>query len=303
MGHTHKPEVLAGKTPGSLAWKVADSLVFSKVRKALGGRVRIFISGGAPLGHELADWFAAIGIRIFEGYGLTETSPVIAVNNQRAHRIGTVGKPLPNLEVKVADDGEVMVRGPSVFQSYWNMPEETQAAFADGWFKTGDVGHLDRDGFLVITDRKKDLIKTSGGKFIAPQPIENTLKSHIMIAEAAVVGDRHKFPAVVIVPDFSLLEKWARTNHVRFACREELVSSRRVRALYEQIVQEVNSNLAQFEKLKKVLLLAEEFSVANGMLTPTMKLKRKTLEERYRQSIQELYAEPATAETQLASHS
>ncbi len=297
-GHAHKSEVLAGRSPGSPAWKLARALVFSKVRKGLGGRVRVFISGGAPLGHELADWFATVGIRIFEGYGLTETSPVIAVNNQRAHKLGTVGKPLPNVEVKIADDGEVLVRGPSVFQSYWNLPQETRAAFADGWFKTGDIGHLDPDGFLVITDRKKDLIKTSGGKFIAPQPIENSLKSHIMIAEAVVVGDRHKFPAVAIVPDFPLLEKWARDNHVHFATREELVEDSRVRALYEGIVEEVNQDLAKFEKLKKFLLLPEEFSIANGMLTPTMKLKRRAVEERYRKQIQELYAEPGQASPQ-----
>ncbi len=297
-GHAHKGEILAGKVPGSLRWKLANALVFSKVRKGLGGRAKVFISGGAPLGRELADWFAAVGFRIFEGYGLTETSPVIAVNNQRAHKIGTVGRPLPNVEVNIADDGEVLVRGPSVFQSYWKLPEETRAAFADDWFKTGDIGYLDPDGFLVITDRKKDLIKTSGGKFIAPQPIENSLKSHLMVGEAVVLGDRHKFPAVAIVPDFPLLEKWARQNNISFGSREELIENPQVHALYEAIVQEVNQELARFEKLKKFLLLPEEFSIANGTLTPTMKLKRKAVEERYRKRIQELYAEPGNAATE-----
>src|SRR6266852_2749744 len=172
IGRTHKSEILAGKRPRSLRWKLADRLVYSQVRAGLGGRVEIFISGGAPLGRELAGWFATIGIRIHEGYGLTETSPVIAVNTPQAHKLGTVGKPLPNVDVRIAEDGEVLVRGPSVFQGYWNRREETANAFVDGWFKTGDIGALDADGFLSITDRKKDLIKTSGGKFIAPQPIE-----------------------------------------------------------------------------------------------------------------------------------
>jgi long-chain acyl-CoA synthetase len=300
VGERHKPEVLAGQRPRALSWKLADALVYSQVRKATGGRAKIFISGGAPLGRELADWWAKMGLRIHEGYGLTETSPVIAVNNPRAHKLGTVGKPLPNLEVKIADDGEVLVRGPSIFKSYWNMPAETAAAFVDGWFKTGDVGHLDEDGYLVITDRKKDLIKTSGGKFIAPQPIENSLTSHKLVAEAAVVGERHKFPAVLIVPDFAALEQWARENGVSVRSREEMVSDPRVRALYEGIVEEVNANLAKFEKLKKVLLLAEEFSIANGLLTPSLKLKRRVLDERYRAQIDALYAESAQPE-QVAS--
>ncbi len=175
-------------------WKIANRLVYSKVREGIGGRAETFISGGAPLGRELAEWYATIGIRIDEGYGLTETSPVIAVNNPSAHKLGTVGKPLANVEVRIADDGEILVRGPSVFKGYWNKAEETQNAFVDGWFKTGDIGHLDADGFLSITDRKKDLIKTSGGKFIAPQPIESSLKHNALIAEAVVLGDKHKFP-------------------------------------------------------------------------------------------------------------
>ncbi len=302
VGEQHKAEILEGKTPRSLRWKLANALVFSKVIKALGGRARVFICGGAPLGREVAEWYAQIGIRIFEGYGLTETSPVIAVNNQRAHRLGTVGKPLPNVGVRIADDGEILVRGPSIFKCYWNLPTETAAAFVDGWFKTGDVGYLDSDGFLVITDRKKDLIKTSGGKFIAPQPIENSLKSHVLVAEAAVVGERHKFPAVIIVPNFAALEPWAAENGIHIGSRQTLVTDPRVRALYEGIVEEVNQGLAKFEKLKKVLLLPEEFSIANGLLTPSLKLKRKVLEERYRPNIEALYAEPgAASEPQLAT--
>ena len=179
------------------SWKLANKLVFSKIRDGLGGRVETFISGGAPLGRELAEWFATVGIRIHEGYGLTETSPVIAVNTPVNHRIGTVGKILPNLEVRIAEDGEILVRGPSVFKGYWNRPEETQNAFQDGWFKTGDIGHIDADGFLSVTDRKKELIKTSGGKFIAPQPIENSLKLNPLVGTAAILGDKRKFAFVI----------------------------------------------------------------------------------------------------------
>jgi long-chain acyl-CoA synthetase len=269
--------------------------VFSKVRAGLGGRIAIFISGGAPLGRELAEWYADIGIRIHEGYGLTETSPVIAVNTPRDHKIGTVGKPLPNLEVRIADDGEVLVRGPSVFKQYWNKPKETQEAFVDGWFKTGDIGNLDADGFLSITDRKKDLIKTSGGKFIAPQPIENSLKHNALVAEAVVLGEKRKFPSVLIAPNFPALEDWARIHEVAFSSRAELVASPQVGALYEGVVEEVNQGLARFEKLKRVLVVADEFSAENGTLTASMKLRRKVVAERYRRQIDEMYVQAESA--------
>ena len=209
VGRAHVDEVLAGRRPASLAWWLANRLVFSKVRDGMGGRIRTFISGGAPLGKELAEWYAQIGIVIHEGYGLTETSPVIAVNTPSARKLGTVGRPLLNIELRIAGDGELLVRGPSVFHGYWNMPAETAAAFEGDWFKTGDIAHLDADGFLSVTDRKKDLIKTSGGKFIAPQPIENSLKSSSFIAEAAVIGDRRRFAAVILIPAFAALEEWA----------------------------------------------------------------------------------------------
>ncbi len=295
VGREHRAEILAGKTPTSTAWKIANALVYSKVRAGLGGRAESFISGGAPLGRELAKWYADIGIRIYEGYGLTETSPVIALNNPLAHKIGTVGKPLPNLEVRIAEDGEVLVRGPSVFKGYWNRPQETQEAMVDGWFKTGDIGNLDEDGFLSITDRKKDLIKTSGGKFIAPQPLENSLKHNALIAEAAVLGDKRKFPAVLIAPNFPVLEEWMRTNRIAFTSREELVAHPEVQYLYQGIVADLNRRLARFEQLKKVLLVAEEFSAENGALTASMKLRRRVVEERYRQKIDEMYAEAERA--------
>jgi long-chain acyl-CoA synthetase len=291
VGRANRPAILAGQTPTSSTWKLANELVFSKVRAGMGGNVETFISGGAPLGRELADWFATVGIRIHEGYGLTETSPVIAVNSPVNHRIGTVGKILPNLEVRIAEDGEILVRGPSVFKGYWNRAEETKNAFEDDWFKTGDIGQIDADGFLSVTDRKKDLIKTSGGKFIAPQPIENSLKLNPLIGTPAVLGDKRKFAFVIVSPNFAALEKWARSNEIDFSSRSELVASPKVQALYEGIVEETNQNLARFEKLKRVLLVPEEFSPENGALTPTMKLRRRVIEDRYRAQIDELYAE------------
>jgi len=295
VGQENRAEVLAGRTPTSRTWKLADRLLYSKVRAGLGGRVEIFISGGAPLGRELAEWYASIGILIHEGYGLTETSPVIAVNTPQAHKLGTVGKLLPNIEARIAEDGEVLVRGPSVFKQYWNKPKETQEAFVDGWFKTGDIGHIDEDGFLSITDRKKDLIKTSGGKFIAPQPIENSFKHNALVAEAVVLGEKRKFPSVLISPNFPLLEEWARGHELAFASRQELVAHPEVRALYEGIVEEVNRNLARFEKLKRVLLVADEFSAENGTLTASMKLRRRVVEERYLAQIEEMYAQAEAA--------
>lgn len=295
VGRTHKPEILAGHTPASRSWKLANKLVFSKIRQGMGSRVRTFISGGAPLGRELAEWYANVGIRIHEGYGLTETSPVIAVNTPVHHRIGTVGKTLPNLEVRIAEDGEILVRGPSVFKGYWNRPEETEAALVNGWFHTGDIGNIDADGYLSVTDRKKDLIKTSGGKFIAPQPIENSLKLHALISVAAILGDKRKFPAVMISPNFALLEDWARTNGISFSSREELVSDPSVQALYEGIVDGINQNLARFEKLKRVLLVADEFTAENGVMTPTLKLRRRVIEDRYRRQIDNLYSQAEAA--------
>jgi len=302
VGAANRQTILRGETPTSFSWKLADALVFSKIREGMGGRARVFVSGGAPLGKEIATWYADIGIRIHEGYGLTETSPVIALNNPINHRLGTVGKPMSNVEVRIADDGEVLVRGPSVFKGYWKMPEETAAVFEDDWFRTGDIGSLNDDGYLSITDRKKDLIKTSGGKFIAPQPIENSLKVNQYIAEAALLGDKRRFPAVLVIPSFEDLEQWARQHGVKFSSRKELVRAHQVQSLYQGIVEELNHNLAQYEKLKKVLIVPDEPSIADGTLTPSMKLRRRHLTDRYKKEIDALYAEseshqraPATA--------
>lgn len=294
VGRAHRQEILAGARPAAFSWRLADRLLFSKVRAGMGGKAEEFISGGAPLGRELAEWYADIGIPIDEGYGLTETSPVIAVNTPGARKVGTVGRPLANVEVRIADDGEVLVRGPSVFKGYWNRPEETQAAFVDGWFKTGDIGNLDSEGYLSITDRKKDLIKTSGGKFIAPQPIENSLKLNPLVGTAVVLGERRKFPAMLIAPHFPALEDWARANQVAFTSREELVANAKVQALYEGIIEDLNQNLARFEKLKRVLLVPEELSAADGTLTHTFKVRRRGIEDRYRSLIDDMYAKAET---------
>ncbi len=291
VGRENRETILKGETPKSTSWAIANKLLFGKVRTAVGGRVKYFISGGAPLGRELAEWYADIGIRIHEGYGLTETSPVIALNTPTHHRIGTVGCLLSNVEVRIADDGEILVRAPSVFRGYWNRPDETAKAFEGEWFRTGDIGNLDSDGYLSITDRKKDLIKTSGGKFIAPQPIESALKNHELISEAAVLGDRRKFAAALIRPDFDLLEAWAKENGVAHENRDQLIEHPKVLALYEGLLNDVNSRLAQFEKMKKFILIPDDFTIANGFLTPTMKLRRRAIEERYKREIEALYAE------------
>lgn len=297
VGERHKQDVADGKTPASPAWKLANGLVYSKIRQGFGGRSRAYFSGGAPLGHDMADWFCRMGIPILEGYGLTETSPTIAVNRRGAFKIGTVGKVYPDLQVKLAEDGEILVKGPTVFKGYWNMPEETRSAFVDGWFKTGDIGSMDSEGFLSITDRKKDLIKTSGGKFIAPQPIENALKANALIAQAAVIGDRRKYASVIVSPHFPLLEDWAHANDVSFASHAELTAAPKVRDLYRGIVEDVNKRLAHFETIKKILIVPDEFTVAGGEITPTLKLKRRVIETKYKQQIDELYQEPHPVET------
>jgi len=292
VGAKHKAEIARGETPNTLAWRVANRLVFDKIRQGFGGRSRAYFSGGAPLGKDMAEWFCSVGIPIMEGYGLTETSPTLSVNRRGAFKIGSVGKVNDGLELKIAEDGEILVKGPTVFQGYWEMPEETRNSFVDGWFKTGDIGELDSEGFLHITDRKKDLIKTSGGKFIAPQPIENALKSNVLIAQAAVIGDKRKYASVILSPHFPLLEDWAHANGVAFSSRQELVATAKVRDLYKGIVEDLNKRLAHFETIKKIVIVPDEFTVARGEITPTLKLKRRVIETKYKQQIDELYQEP-----------
>ena len=288
--------VYDGRRPSSLLWKVANKLVYSKVQEAFGGRVKVFVCGGAPLGIDTAKWFAAAGIALWEGYGLTETSPVIALNTPLKHRMGAAGFPMHNVELKVAEDGELLVRGPSVFSGYWQKPEATKECFdADGWFSTGDIGHFDTDGFLYITDRKKELLKTSGGKMVAPQPIENKLKNSVLVAQAALVGDKHKFISALISPNFVALEDWAKHRGIHAPSRADLVADSRIVALYSEIVREVNGSLANFETLKRFKVVAEEWTQETGELTPSMKLKRRVLTQQYAAVIEELYEDEATS--------
>ncbi|MGA8744184.1 MAG: long-chain fatty acid--CoA ligase [Terracidiphilus sp.] len=288
--------VYDSRQPASFFWKIANKLVYSKVREAFGGRVRIWVSGGAPLGIDTAKWFASAGIAVWEGYGLTESSPVIALNNPVVHRMGAVGKVLPNVELKFAEDGELLARGPSIFVGYWKKPNANAECFdADGWFRTGDIGHLDADGFLYITDRKKELLKTSGGKIVAPQPIENKLKNSVMVAQCAVIGDKHKFVSALISPNFAALEQWAKHAGLEVPDREALVSDNRVIALYGEAVREANAGLANFETIKRFRIVADEWSQDSGELTPSMKLKRRVILAKYASVIDELYADEATS--------
>jgi long-chain acyl-CoA synthetase len=302
LGGHHVDTVYDGRRPDSMMWKLANKLCYSKVMEAFGGRVRVFVSGGAPLGMDTAKWFASVGIALYEGYGLTETSPVISLNNPVNHRMGSVGKILSNVEVKLAEDGELLTRGPAVFGGYWQKPQETAACFdGEGWFRTGDIAAIDADGFLSITDRKKELLKTSGGKLVAPQPIENKLKNNVLVSQAALVGDKHKFISALLAPNFVALEAWARQQGIEAKTRAELVSDLQVISLYGGIVREVNGALANFETVKRFRVVAEEWTQETGELTPSMKLKRRVIIARYQAEIAELYADEATARGESGS--
>jgi long-chain acyl-CoA synthetase len=274
----------------SLKHKVADALVFGKIRERTGGRIKIFVSGGAPLAREIAEFFGSVGLLILEGYGLTETSPVIAVNSPHAIRPGSVGRPVEGVEVKIAEDGEILTRGPHVMKGYFGKPEATAEAIdKEGFFHTGDIGIIDKDGFLIITDRKKDIIVTSGGKNIAPQPIENLLKTNALFGEVVMIGNKRNFPAALVVPNFETLEGWAKQKKVAFKDRAELVGRPDVVELYEKTVKEMTRDLAQFERIKKITLLAREFTLEAGELTPTLKVKRRVVEQKYQDIIDQMY--------------
>jgi len=271
---------------------VADRLVFQTLRKRTGGRLRFFISGGAPLSADVARFFHAAGMPILEGYGLTETSPVIAVNTFEHLRLGTVGRPIPGVEVKIADDGEILTRGPNVMAGYYRKPEATSEALdEEGWFHTGDIGQLDADGFLSITDRKKDLIVTAGGKNIAPQPIEGLVKASKFVSNAVMLGDRRRFPIMLVVPNFEALSSWAKTQGIATDDMEAMLRRPEVESKMDREVRTTLRDLARFEVPKKLLLLSRDFSIEAGELTPTLKIKRRVVEQRHRAAIEELYAE------------
>jgi long-chain acyl-CoA synthetase len=286
--------VLRGRTAGpltSMAGALGDRVVFSAIRAKLGGRLRFVASGSAPLAANVMEFFHAIGIPIIEGYGLTETAPILTFNPLNALRVGTVGRPITGVELRIADDGEILARGPNIMTGYFNKPEATAAALEDGWFHTGDIGQIDADGYLTITDRKKDLLVTSGGKKIAPQPIEGVLKRSPLIAEAVLLGDRRKYAAVLIVPEFKALERRLKDLGRPPGTREELIARDDVVALYQEIIDAMNRELSQYERIKRIALLPREFTVESGELTPTLKVKRKVVEEKWKEQIESLYPE------------
>jgi long-chain acyl-CoA synthetase len=276
--------------PRRLRDKVADRLVFSKIRARMGGRMKTLVSGSAPLPRDIAEFFAAAGLPILEGYGLTETSPVLTANRPEAPRFGTVGQAVAGVELRIAEDGEILARGPNIMRGYWHKPEATTEALEDGWFHTGDIGVLSHDGYLTITDRKKDVLVTSGGKKVAPQPIERRLAGHPLVAEAVLVGDGRRFPSVLIVPAFGVLEQRLRALGRAGGDRASLVARADVISLYQEIVDALNHELAQYEQIKKMALLPTEFTVDGGELTPTLKVKRRVVESEWREVIEELYA-------------
>ena len=275
--------------------RLAHRLVYSKIVEKTGGRIRFFVSGGAPLSKDIGEFFYAMGLVVIEGYGLTETSPVISANKLDEIRFGTVGKPIPGVEVSIAPDGEILTRGPHVMRGYYKKEMETREAFEGGWFHTGDIGRFDEDGFLVITDRKKDIIVTAGGKNIAPQPIENILKTNPYISNVVVLGDRRRFVSALIVPNFDKLEEYARANGVDFVNRSDLVRDERISIFVKSEIDRATVNLAQYERIKRIALLDRDFEIERGELTPSLKVRRTIVEDKYRDVIEKLYEEGSAA--------
>jgi long-chain acyl-CoA synthetase len=274
-----------------LAWGLADKLVYSKIREGTGGKLRLVFSGGAPLAKELAEFFWAVGVPIYQGYGLTETAPVLT-SNYPQNRMGSSGKPIPNVELRIAEDGEILAKGPCVMQGYYKSAEATREVLsADGWFSTGDIGYLDKDNYLFITDRKKDLIKTAAGKFVAPQPIENALKTSPFVLNAMVVGDKRKFISALIVPNLITVGAKAAEQGIKFSSNQEMVVHPLVRSLIEGEVKRLTANLAQYETIKRFALLPEDFTFDNGSLTFTLKLRRRVVEQQFHEVIERLYAD------------
>jgi len=287
-----RSRALGGSRGRGLSWQhaLADRLVFRKLRERFGGRIRFMISGGAPLSTELALFFHGAGLPVLEGYGLTETSPLLAVNTPRHFRPGSVGKPVPGVEVRIAEDGEILARGPSVMKGYYNRPEATAEALQGGWFHTGDIGHFDDEGFLFITDRKKDLIVTAGGKKVAPQPIENQLRSDRFLSEAVVLGDRRPYLVALVVPNFHALETYAREHGISYSDRSSLVRNPDLHALLEERVRQHQTQAAPFETIKKIHVLERAFELGPE-LTPSLKVKRKEVMQRFESEIAALYGD------------
>jgi long-chain acyl-CoA synthetase len=281
-----------GRSTPPISYRLADRLVFSKLRARLGGRMRTFISGGAPLNPEVARFFYAAGLPIHEGYGLTETSPVLASNRPERLRFGTVGVPYPGVELRIGSDDEILARSPGMMKGYWNSPDATSAAIDDdGWFHTGDVGRFDAEGFLRITDRLKDLIVTAGGKSIAPQPVELNAAQSPFVAQAVMIGDRRPYPVLLVVPEWEKLAEWARDQGIAIQDRLAAVRDMKIRDFFELEVLQKLQGFARFELPKRITLLPDELTVEEGLLTPTLKVKRRAVEERFDGLIEALYAD------------
>ena len=289
----HDAVVIGGGIAGlAAAWSLRDlDVVLLEASDRTGGRIRFFVSGAAPLSAEIAKFFYSAGLPVIEGYGLTETSPVLTLNPLDRIKIGTVGKAIPGVELKIAQDGEILARGPNIMKGYYKLPEATRETInPEGWLLTGDIGEVDSDGYLKITDRKKDLIKTAGGKYIAPQPIEAMVKRNQYVVYPLVYGDRRKFPIVLVVPNFELLEQWARERGLPYGSRAELIALPDVQAKMEREVMGSLRDLAKFEMPKKVVILPEDFSIESGELTPKLSVKRRVVEKRYKDLIDAAYA-------------
>jgi len=271
--------------------KLAHKLVFTKIIAKTGGRVRFFVSGGAALAKDIAEFFYAMGIVVLEGYGLTETTPVISCNTLEDLRFGSTGKVLPGVEVKIAEDGEILAKGPNIMKGYYKMDDATAEVMDGDWFRTGDIGHLDEDGFLVITDRKKDIIVTAGGKNVAPQQIENMVKTNPYISNLVVVGDKRKFISALVIPEFEKLEEYAAFNKIAFESRSDLVANEQIIHFLEAEIDRMTPGLSSYEKIKKIVLLDREFEIGEGEITPTLKVKRNILEDKYKMEINKLYAD------------